>query len=206
MPGNWFESAPNPLSIQGFPTNYFFIRLYTRNIIESGSGTVACSNIRIIFNCTEILNKQAYLSSQRGLNFVIIDDSSQIEIKGITPGTATQILKLTGHNGLYSEVCIIGRLASTSDTVTSGGLRKFVNFGDTASGFAILDANQQNTIGRQPINMKYMRNYYGIKNYQGNLFTENYIYPYPLSAVPTKAYSGDLTQVYCFSNSQDYIC
>jgi len=95
--------------------------------------------------------------------------------------------------------------ASTSDTVTSGGLRKFVNFGDSGSSFAILDSNQQNTIGGQPINMKYMRNYYGIKNYQGNLFTENYIYPYPLSAVPTKAYNGEPTQVYCFTNGQDYV-
>ena len=110
--------------------------------------------------------------------------SKILETASYLSANARKISKLSFRQQFSSEMPIqifqnstnaISTLSFGGDnTVANGGLRRFLNLRDGS--FEILDSNQSNTIGGQPISLKYMRNFYGTKNYNGRLFTENYIF------------------------------
>ena len=202
LPGNFAQQSEG--FFLGALTGSIICRIYSRNAVESGTGTLVTDDVKLLMECEQLpqneLEQLLELHKQSPVMYPVLDCS--VLTIGQTYTASTQYsLNLTNVTGQVAYA--IGGLRSSKSN-TSAGYRTFADLGKTAT-LELKDSAGQNQNGGSALEYAQIRYIEAPKYWKGKLASSLAVLPLCFCLDPAAAVGFGVKQGGYYFDSKDQL-
>ena len=200
LPGNFFQQSEGFFlgALEGAIT----CRIYSRNAVESGTGTLSTDSIKVLLECEQLPQNELVqlhdLHRQSPVMYPLLD-CNPFSINQTFSASTQYSLQLSNVTGLVPFV--VGGFRSSKSN-TSGGYRTFANPGNTAT-LELIDSAGQNQNGGSTLTIAQLRYLEAPKYWRGKLATNLAVIPISFCKDPMAAVGFGVKQGGYYHDSKD---